>query len=130
MAALEKKKPLAIDSNLLFDLAGKKDFALTFLEVAIHLKILRRGVRQIQSKPIKIPRWALRAGRNNFLVKTANGSGNHRKQHVFKVDVRTQFYVGICRVILGVCQHNQVRVISFGSLAARYVFASTRFING
>lgn len=34
MAALEKKKPLAIDSNLLFDLAEKKDFALTFLEVA------------------------------------------------------------------------------------------------
>jgi hypothetical protein len=28
------KKPLAVDSNLLFDLAEKKDFALTFLEVA------------------------------------------------------------------------------------------------
>jgi len=34
MVALAKKKPLAIDSNLLFDLAEKKDFALTFLEVA------------------------------------------------------------------------------------------------
>jgi predicted nucleic acid-binding protein len=29
-----QKKPLAVDSNLLFDLAEKKDFALTFLEVA------------------------------------------------------------------------------------------------
>ena len=29
-----RKKLLAADSNLLFDLAGKKDFALTFLEVA------------------------------------------------------------------------------------------------
>jgi predicted nucleic acid-binding protein len=28
------KKPLAVDSNLLFNLAGKKDFALTFLELA------------------------------------------------------------------------------------------------
>ena len=29
-----QRKPLAADSNLLFDLAEKKDFALTFLEVA------------------------------------------------------------------------------------------------
>lgn len=29
-----QKKLLAADSNLLFDLAEKKDFALTFLEVA------------------------------------------------------------------------------------------------
>src|SRR5258706_6839596 len=29
-----QKKPLAVDSNLLFDLAEKKDFALTFLEMA------------------------------------------------------------------------------------------------
>lgn len=34
MAARAQKKPLAVDSNLLFDLAAKKDFALTFLEVA------------------------------------------------------------------------------------------------
>ena len=34
MAARGQKKTLAVDSNLLFDLAAKKDFALTFLEVA------------------------------------------------------------------------------------------------
>ena len=34
MAAMGQKKTLAVDSNLLFDLAAKKDFALTFLEVA------------------------------------------------------------------------------------------------
>ena len=34
MAAMGPKKKLAVDSNLLFDLAAKKDFALTFLEVA------------------------------------------------------------------------------------------------
>ena len=34
MAVLGQKKRLAADSNLLFDLAARKDFALTFLEVA------------------------------------------------------------------------------------------------
>ena len=34
MAALAQKKPLAVDSNLRFDLAAKKDFALTLLDLA------------------------------------------------------------------------------------------------
>lgn len=34
MAALAQKKPLAVDSNFLFDLAAKKDFALTLRDLA------------------------------------------------------------------------------------------------